>query len=708
MGTSYRHIGAIAFLSVVFLSIGAPASAFVNKTAALGVGVTPEGGGYGHGCAFVDTDNDGTLELYVVMFMGQSNHLFNYDKQSCTYVDVAGATGCGDDLDGRGVAWADYDNDGDVDFFVANYLGANRLYQNDGTGHFSNVAPAVGMNYTGRCHSAAWGDYDNDGYLDLYVCNYGKSTVVSNANLLYHNNRNGTFTEVADAAGVSRPDDPAFVCTWLDYDSDGDIDLYIGNDKHAGNVLFRNNNNGTFTDVSSASLIDSGPNDRVLINGQGEPWLPMDAMGLAVADYDDNGHLDIFITNTSPSDATIGPGGHALLKNLGNGTFSEVSAQAGVTTNLIGWGTAFLDYDNDGDDDLYIVHEPADNPPTPGGNVLYRNNGNGTFTDVTLALGVGNTDAGYGLTTGDYNDDGFVDIFVNNQGAPSVFYENVPNANCWVKIRPVGTASNRDGLGAKVKVTTASLVQRIDVRCGSSYLSNLSRDVEFGLGSATTIDEIEIRWPSGIVDTWTNIPSKKFFVATEGATLELLPVLFTRFEGEARRGAIALTWSVQSDEAIRGYRMYRRGRGDVADVEISGGFLSADTYGYLDSDVEGGEEYAYTLSATAVSGEETRSETIRIMALVYSFNLQQNHPNPFNPSTRIQYGLAVAGSVELSVYDVCGARVATLVEGFRPAGPGVVDWDGTDAAGRAVASGLYFCRLRAGTIALTRKMILLK
>jgi len=577
---------------------------FVEASNALGIDVmtTGERDTWGHGAAFIDVDGDGQLELYVIMHNNEPNRLYRY--RGATFEEIAVAAGCADVLDGRGVVFADYDNDGDPDLFVANDRSSDKLYRNDGSGRFVDVSSFAGVDYVGRSHSAAWGDYDNDGFLDLFVCSYGtKGSPVPNR--LYNNKGDGTFTEVAETAGVDQLDVPALAVVWIDSDNDDDLDLYIANDKLAGNTMYSNNGDGTFADVSIAS----GTN------------LAMNAMGIAVADYDGNGFLDMYVSNTEE--------GNALLKNNGDGTFTDVAALLGVTNGRIAWGTAFFDYDNDGDDDLYVV-----NWAFFGGrnakNVFFENTA-GTFTAVTDDLGVGDEGPGYGLTVGDYNNDGYLDMFVNNQAddglSRSVFYESVPLTNHWVKIKTVGTVSNRDGIGAKIRIA-ASGNQIKDVRSGSSYLSQLSPEIEFGLGTATTISTIEITWPSGTVDVFNGVAADKFYEAQEGdSTLRVV-------------------------------------------------------------------------------------ETVEPVVPVPATLLRQNQPNPFvhpsSPSTTIQFNLAAAGHVALDVYDARGRHVVTLINGPLLDGPQTASWDGTDAAGNRVGSGVYFYRLKTAGETLGRKMILLK
>lgn len=673
------------------VGIGEPGT-FVDATDKLRIDVAPTGerDDWGHGTAFNDVDGDGRLELYVIMQDAEPNRLFKFEDEIKGFLDIAKVTGCNDSFDGRGVVFADYDNDGDPDLFVANDRGPNKLFENDGGGNFSDVSAFAGVDNQGRSHSAAWADYDNDGFLDLYVCSYGTAGL-PDPNLLYHNNGDGTFEEVAAAVGVALPGVPSLVPGWIDYDNDDDLDIYICNDKNAGNTMYRNNGDGTFTDVSS----ETGT------------ALVMNAMGFAVADYDHNGYLDMYITNTEEA--------NALLRNNGDGTFTDVAAALGVTVNRIGWGTAFLDYDNDGDDDLYVVNWTYTGGPGAG-NVFYQNRG-GSFFNVSDEIGVGDRSPGYGLTVGDYNNDGFVDMFINNQTpsgtAKSVFYECVPTSNNWIKIKTVGTTSNRDGVGAKIWVKTGSLTQIKDVRAGSSYLSQLSPEIEFGVGAATTISEIRIRWPSKIEDVFTNVAANQFVEVLEGGALKPVPMMsITRFEARsAGGGGVVLTWDIQTDETITidGFRAYRREAHDGDEVLLNAGALidPADRR-YVDTTPQQGKIYAYVLAAELEDGAERRSQRVIFSAPFLATALAQNYPNPFNPTTTIQFTLPGRQAVDLAVFDARGKHVVTLVNGFRSPGLQNVSWDGTNADGRRVTSGIYFYRLETETTTLTRKMVLIK
>ncbi len=659
-------------------------STFIEVSASLGISVTPTGdrGDWGHGAAFCDYDNDNDLDLYVVMGAGQPNRLFE-NRGAAGFVDVAVAAGVADAANGRAVVWADYDNDGDKDIFVSNYLAPSRLYSNNGDGSFTNIAASAGIDAVARSHSAAWADYDNDGYLDLFVGNYG-IVAVADPNYLYHNNGDSTFTEVAAGAGVADSTRPALACTWVDYDNDNDLDLYIAYDKLAGNALYENDGLGNFTDVSAAS------NSNIAFN----------AMGIAVGDYDHNGYFDMYVTNTLE--------GNELLHNNGNKTFNHAAASLGVTVNKIGWGTAFLDYDNDGDEDLYVMNFSAASPPVNAGNVLLRNDG-GAFTDVSVGSGAADDDSGFAVTTGDFNNDGYLDMFVNNQNHPSKLYQCVPGAFNWLKIKTVGTIGNRDGIGAKIRVVTGGLKQLKDVRSGSSYLSGLSPEVEFGVGTASNIDSVEVTWPSGLRDLYLDVAPNQFLVATEGSTLRPVPVFITRFLANPASGGIELSWEILSDEAIGGFRVYRRQPGNLAETLLNrNGLLNPLERRYVDREVQPGQRYEYALAVIQADGSELRSALVRVTAPGRHFGLEQNFPNPFNPTTTIRFALDAKDHVLLTVFDVEGRRVATLADEVRSPGPHEVTWNGRNQAGHRVSTGIYFYRLQAGERRLTRKMILLK
>ena len=497
----------------------ADAPAFLDVTAARGIDVVIQPDvreDWGSGAAWGDFDGDGDMDLYVAMGHGEENRLYRSDG-AASFVDEAASLGCADAGKGKGVKFCDYDNDGDQDIFISNIDGSNRLYQNDGSRFFYDVTVQSGLAYNGKSYGASWADFDNDGWLDLYVC-----TRAQVPNLLYHNlgpdpDDNGAvkFANVTAAAGVEVPDRLSFEVVWIDYDLDGDLDIFIAVDKRIGNKLLRNNGpNGqgqvTFTDVTAETN-----------TGQ-----QIDGMGIAVGDYDNDGFEDLYVTHTNP--------GHILLHNNKGVNFTDVADGTGVRAFRLGWGTEFLDYNNDGFLDLYVVHWTATPGQSGARNFLYRNNAGVNFTEVGAQEGVGDTGSGHGLAVGDYNDDGFIDLFVVNSDGPSKLFENQPTGGRWLKVRTVGKervglddevlASNRDGIGARVHVQIGTFHQYRTVRAGSSYLSMASREVEFGLGPNITVDLVEIQWPSGIVDSFENVDANQTLTVREGETLEPPPL----------------------------------------------------------------------------------------------------------------------------------------------------------------------------------------
>ena len=330
----------------------------------------------------------------------------------------------------------------------------------------------------GQARGAAWGDYDNDGNLDIYIANEGPP------NVLYRNNGDGTFTNVARQAGVADINDGGGVA-FGDYDDDGDLDLCVANLFGAPNVLYRNNGDGTFTDVTAfAGVGDSG-------NGH----------GVVFADYDNDLDMDILLINQGEA--------NVLYRNNGDGTFTDISREAGIVGPGPTRGVAVGDLDNDGDLDIYMAN-------TNRANILYSNNGDGTFSDITLNAGVGDTGGGLGVALGDYDNDNDLDIYVVNWDHQANFlYRNNGNEDNWLQVKTVGTVSNKAAIGTRVKVIAGELAQMREVSGGSGFCSQDSLPVEFGLGKRAKADRIEIRWPSGIVQTLTDVPANQTLTVTE-------------------------------------------------------------------------------------------------------------------------------------------------------------------------------------------------
>ena len=482
----------------------------------------------GGGVAAGDYNGDGHLDLYVTNSAGP-NALFRNNGDGA-FTDVAAAAGVDDpDATGYGAGWADYDNDGDLDLYVANF-GASKLFRNEGDGSFTDVTAASGVadpDADHRTMGVAWGDYDGDGFLDLLVVRHlieigGKLALdtpglarASRPLALFHNGGDGAFTNMThllsdDLEYPSPVKGAGFKPAFLDYDSDGDADIYIVNDFGAANypnVLWRNDGRDSsgqvvFTDVSKESGTD----------------LEIFGMGLAVGDYDNDGDFDLYMTD-------IGEG--EFMENQGDGTFVNRTESTGTGRGSIpenwfdnmsvGWGTVFADLDNDGMLDLYTVAGQMDNDPCFNmdnqPNALFRNMGDGTFTDVSRVSGANDPGTGRGVAHGDFNSDGLLDLFVVNMGTRDgepgtarLFINTSETDNNWLRVSLQGADRNRFGIGARVAVTAGGVKQIREMGASQSHMSNSVVPVHFGLGNAEMVDAVEVRWPSGKTQRLENVP----------------------------------------------------------------------------------------------------------------------------------------------------------------------------------------------------------
>ena len=506
----------------------------------------------GSGVAFFDYDNDGWLDIFLVNGSSfdasvarqhHGNKLYRNNRDG-TFTDVtekAGLTRCGW---GQGVCIGDYDNDGFEDLFVT-YWGEDVLYHNNGDGTFTEVGRTANVagdpaRWSTGC---AFLDYDRDGKLDLFVTHYvnfslqtaldpganpycvyrglpvncGPRGLIGETCTLYHNNGDGTFTDVSERAGVRRARNFYGLGVLVaDFDNDGWPDIYMASDTTAS-LLFMNNHDGTFREEGTLRGVAFSDEGR----GQA-------GMGVAAADYDNDGWLDILKTNFSDE-------GVDLFHNDGQAMFTNQTRPAGLgmETNFVSWGCGFFDPDNDGCADLlYVSGHVYPELDQLHSSITYReprtlcrNRGNGTFEEVSGLAGpvITTASTGRGCAFGDFNNDGCVDVIVNNQNArPALIRVTGENGNHWISIRLVGTRSNRSAIGARLRCVAGSLSQIAEVRSGGSYLSQNDLRIHFGLGTHTSVDELEIRWPSGAVDLLRNIAPNQFVRIQEGGTLTTL------------------------------------------------------------------------------------------------------------------------------------------------------------------------------------------
>ena len=457
----------------------------------------------GTGAAWFDYDNDGDKDLYMTNREG-ANWLF--DNDGGVFTDVALTAGVQDAAGtGAGVAAADFDNDGCIDLFLANSHG-DVLFQNNCDGTFTNITTGSGLEATEerRGTSASWADYDADGFLDLYVSNHMPSPAATftgdaEQDYLFRNNSgDGTFTDVSDMLLGADRLGRAFIGGWTDYDNDGDIDLYTIRDcpfgGNSGPMRLYRNDGGTdgATDWTFTQVAES----------VGADWC-QNGMGLAVGDYNRDGWMDFFFTDNgaATTDYPASPNriGAVLLRN-DLGTFTEQTDFAGVDNNLFSWGANFFDFDNDMFQDLYMVAGAMD-PLVSMPGMLWENDGDGTFTDVSLSSG-GLNDPENTRTSAfsDYDGDGDLDMFLVNYGQQARLFRNDNNnGNNWVALDLEGTTSNRDGIGAKIELTSGGVTQYYETRSGSSLGAGDDTDAFFGLGTNFSISDVTITWPSGVV-----------------------------------------------------------------------------------------------------------------------------------------------------------------------------------------------------------------
>ncbi|MBK8230168.1 MAG: VCBS repeat-containing protein [Candidatus Eisenbacteria bacterium] len=492
----------LACTALVLLPQLALAALYQDVTTELGLGVNSTAF-LGPGCAMADADGDGDLEVYVVDGMGDPNRLFRNDGPQ-NFVEAAANFNLNDNGYGKATTFVDFDNDGDQDFLLTRFgpTEGDRLFRNDGTGNFVDITVGSGFDLVKNYHTgAAWTDYDNDGLVDCFIGTYSGNK----QNALMKNLGNGQFVDVAGPLGLRDPLGLCFQPGWIDYDLDGDMDLYLANDVFGeSNKLFRNNGDGTFTDVS----VVSGTN------------ADLSTMGLAIGDVDNDGDPDLYMSNIYE--------GNLMLRNRGDGTFQDYTLASGTGVYKTCWGSDFLDYNNDGRLDLYVAcmipYTNMGDGPVP--NKLYRNQGNFIFTDVSNGSGADNAGYSYGSCQGDYDGDGDLDIYVTNwyqgDGAPpSAMLENlhVPRggqASDAIRITLVGTISNRDALGAKVELSYAFGKQYRWKQCGTSYVSCSEPTIHFGMRTAAQADYIKVYWPSGLVETVYGVPSGSRLTLVEG------------------------------------------------------------------------------------------------------------------------------------------------------------------------------------------------
>lgn len=540
---------------------------FTDVTAAAGLHWYFSNGATGHhyfiestggGVAFLDYNNDGLLDIFAVqggpvpgapaakVAFPTRNALYRNNGDG-TFSDVTAGSG----LDaytgyGQGVSVADYDNDGWPDIYITAY-GGNRLFHNNGNGTFTDVTERAGLADTAGPElpwplSSAWGDYDNDGYLDLFVCHYAHWSLAldrpcplrgepsycrpqvysPNFCRLFHNNGDGTFTDVTSKSGIQKALGKAMSALWFDYDEDGWLDLFVTNDTMP-NFLFHNNRNGTFSDKALQAGVAVGPDGQAL-----------SGMGIAAGDFFDDGHDSLVVVNFSGEPKSV-------YHNMGDGLFEDSTYRSGMMgTNLqfLGFGLESLDYDLDGHLDIVVGNgHVLDHIEILGAGAsyaqsqqLFHNGGLGQFSEDLRSLGdLAKPRVTRGLAVGDYDNDGDPDVVMVAQNGPlQLFRNDGGNQNNWITFRLEGVHCNRDAIGAKLVVHTRYGVQTRWVHGGGSYVSHSDTRLNFGLADATEVEGVEVHWPRGGRQTFGPLKANAFYWIREGERLRLDPRVYRR------------------------------------------------------------------------------------------------------------------------------------------------------------------------------------
>ena len=492
----------------------------------------------GSGAIFFDFNNDGYVDVFLVNSGSLVNQKPTSQAQSklyrnngnVTFTDVTARSGIVVHGYGMGGCAADYDNDGWDDLYVTAF-GENTLYHNNGDGTFTDVTAKAGVGLNSWSASCAFGDIDNDGYVDLFVTNYVDFALHNNkycgdyakgiraychpnvynglSDKLYHNNGDGTFADITRKAGIESTLGKGLGVVFGDYNNDGWLDIFVANDS-VPNFLFENQRDGTFKEVALWA--------GVAVDGNGKPGA---GMGADFADYDNDGWLDIFVTHLDLESHTLYHNNHGVFVDR------YESGVGRATLPFVGFGTAFFDYDNDGLLDLAVANGNVldnaryfrDTASYAQRKLLFHNEGHGVFKEVGLSAGSAFTveTVGRGLAVADIDNDGQLDLMVtNNGGGPELLHNESNDKNGAVILRTVGTKSNRDGIGARLKLSLGSKTQMRENKAGSSYLSQSDMRAHFGVGEASHIDRLEVRWPSGIVDVMGSLPANYIFTVVEG------------------------------------------------------------------------------------------------------------------------------------------------------------------------------------------------
>lgn len=526
------------------------------------------------GVSWIDYDNDGDDDLFITTSFSPesaiSTDLLYTNNGDGTFTKVTTGPLVTEDGTGRNATWADFDNDGLIDVFIANQH-ETFLFRNEGDGNFTKLAsdPTTPVSFVSDHQGAAWGDYNNDGYVDLFLASYQLSEESHNS--LFTNNGDGTFTaapetDIVTTKGYSQ--DPS----WIDYDQNGTLDLFVPNYGNTPNFLYSNLGD-SFQAITGES-----------ING-----MSFASLGASWADYDNDGDFDVLIPNNVNAM-------NVFFENKGDGTFDY---NGSLFASTLSTSACWADFDNDGYIDVMLTGGANDKT------VLFRNNGNKTFTDVSADQGINNISYSKAVAAADYDQDGFLDFFIanahgNNHSAEDILYHNTPNSNHWLQVNLVGTLSNRSAIGAVVSVNTGSRWQfrAIQSKTGNNAQSSLR--AHFGLGEHTTIDKIVVEWPG---KGYQEIVDQKADEIITEIPLPVGPAGGQAYKESARQ--IDVTWTDNSSEET-GFRIERSSNGSLfAQV----GEVPANTTSFTDKTVMPGNTYSYRIASMVPGGYSTFSKT---------------------------------------------------------------------------------------------------
>ncbi len=619
---------------------------------------------FGNGLSFCDFNGDGWDDLTIGTTSGQNVRFF--ENQNGTFVPTILQISVMDDS--KTVLWVDFDNDGDKDFFVTNFEAQNRLFRNDGNLQFTDITTTCGLNIIDdKSYGATFGDIDNDGFLDLYIANRDNS-VGGHTNLLYKNNGDGTFTDISIESQTFDGKRNSFCAAFFDADRDGYQDLYLAQDRLIGNVFYRNNGDGVFTNYSNFS----GANQQ------------MDAMNVGVGDYDNDNDLDIYVTNTPI-------GGNELFRNEGDFIFTEQADNAGVSFNYTGWGANFLDYDHDGYQDLYVSSQfnTASEP-----NLLYTNNSDGTFTALLPDGMEGDTMSSYANAVGDFDRDGDLDIIVSNNTPYfcSLWQNDLDNNHHYLQLDIEGIQSNRDGVGSWLEVFAADDIFTRYTHCGEAYLAQNSTTKHFGLGMNAQLDSLRVTWLSGAVDVIHDVIPNERIVIPEGSTSDLSDS-WSMLEWDSDEYGIGIHWVPSNTQEVNAFIVQRSTDGlDYETIfEVNADF---EEYQIYDDMVDWGIQYYYRVIqvrnddrweySIPIIAEKTTSVPLTTLGELGV----EIFPNPIRNgkigiTTNADLGLA-----DLTLYDLLGrplSQVHSIHLNDR------FDWE----IGTPIQSGVYLLSIKS-------------